>query len=109
MKPHMTPQNPWRNLLGGRRPGPVQRFLGAAGAIVALIAAAFLSAVFFGVFLVVFAVIGLIVGVRLWWLRRQLGRAGMDLGGDPRGRQTPSATLEGEYRVIHKKEPPKSS
>ena len=63
----------------------------------ALGAAMLLGLVVFAVFLVSFLVLAAVVGIRLWWLRRQLGKR----GGYVADRED---IIEGEYRVVDMEE-----
>ena len=45
-------------------------------------------------------VLAAVVGIRLWWFRRKLRKAGVSPDSERGGRRRPGGVIEGEYRVV---------
>lgn len=88
---------------GNGGPGLLARILLSIGAVIMLVAAAFLGAVFFLAALGFFVVAMLTLAVRIWWAKRQFEKAvrsGTAPGQPGRGPGRRGGVIEGEYHVV---------
>ena len=86
---------------------PVARVFAAVAAVLTLAVAVFFGLVVFLAIVGILAVLGVATWLRVWWLRRQMGRA---FGADPSRqserqseRQSGQTVIEAEYTVVSKR------